>query len=93
MAQEKGERPSAAAKRPSETPDDLAKRAAGGRSTPREAGIGGESVTTSQPARRREQYLIGIRKTASAQPFGFSPASMSSIVEYLEAPGQGHTCF
>jgi subtilisin family serine protease len=84
MAQEKDERSSAAAKRPSETPEDVAKRAAGGRSTPREAGNGGESVTTSQPARRREQYLIGIRKTASAQPFGFSPASMSSIVEYLD---------
>jgi subtilisin len=87
MAQDKEERPAAAAVRKTgEAGDDSARRPASTQSrTPRESGNGGNNGLSATPAaRRRERYIIGTR-TSGAQPFG--PArqqhSMNDVVEYL----------
>jgi subtilisin len=92
MAQEKDERSSAAersgtaSRRTGETAEDAAKRTGGtvGRFGARESGNGGNGGLSSYArARRLERYLIGIRATPGAHPFGYPGESIDAVVEYL----------
>jgi subtilisin len=85
MAQDKDERPGIAARKPSETVEDVTRRTAAtpGRPMPRGA-EGAEDGTgvTAPPGRRRERYVIG-RRAAGPQPFAPAAHSMDEVVGYL----------
>jgi subtilisin len=90
MAQEKEERPGAAAKKIGDGGDDSMRRAAGtqSRSSARETGNGGDGgLAASPPGRRRERYIIGMRTLPGAQAGGQAIAqlqhSMDEVVQYL----------
>src|ERR1700676_3997375 len=86
MAQEKEERPGAAAKKTSEVGDDAARRTPGaqGRSVPRELGNGADGgLVASPPGRRRERFIIGTRTAPSGQAMARPQHSMDDVVQYL----------
>ena len=82
MAQEKEERPSAAARKTGEAGDDSIRRTTGAhRTASRDSGNNG--LTAAPPGRRRERYVIGIRTAAGSQPFARLQHSMDEVVQYL----------
>jgi len=86
MAQEKEERPSAAATRKtSESGDDSMRKATGPqRSVPRESGNGGDGeLAAAPPGRRRERFLIGTRSARAGQALAPLQHSMDDVVQYL----------
>jgi subtilisin len=86
MAQEKDERPGAAARKTTEVGDDAARKTPGaqGRSVPRELGNGGDSgLVASPPGRRRERFIIGTRTARSGQAMAHPQHSMDDVVQYL----------
>jgi subtilisin len=86
MAQEKDERPGAAAKKTGETGDDSVRRPTGAqsRSAGRESGNGGDGgPMATSPGRRRERYIIGTRTAPGGQAIGHLQHSMDDVVQYL----------
>jgi subtilisin len=85
MAQEKEERPSAAARKTSEAGDDSIKRTTGGqRPALRDSGNGGDGgLAAAPPGRRRERYVIGIRTASGGPAFARFQHSMDDVVQYL----------
>jgi subtilisin len=83
MAQEKDERSAAMLKKSSEGGEDALKRtAAHSRPAPRESGNGGPASQSS--GRRPERYIIGTRRSATAQAFVPPQHSMDDVVAYLD---------